>query len=398
MKGKAYGLVMPSKAEPLTRANPLANSKMNKPSIFGHDSSDSDGGGVGEDWVKKSLKVKSNNSGLKKQAKIQMAKALEEDPTVFQYDEVYDDIERKKEVEKESKKDVDRKPKYVHNLLKAADERQKEFERRIERQVQKEREKEGNEFADKESFVTSAYRNKMEEIAKQEEEEARMAQIESALDVTKQNNMDGFYRHLYRQTMGEEKGQIESKVKKEEPEESEEAKAARVKEEMKKIKIEEDKTEETYEDGPNFTIKKIDRKKEFRKKEKEESSSESESGSDSDGESDDASKKDANPDTEESKLEQMKQKLKDQKDKREKRKRKIEQDASSSESETEETETKKVKPTEVDVKDDDTPEVVVSEEESKPKIDIWKKRTVDEVFDKAIQRYWERKAEREAGS
>ena len=64
-----------------------------------------------------------------------MAKALEEDPTVFQYDEVYDDIERKKEVLKESKKDVDRKPKYVHNLLKAADERQKEFERRIERQV-----------------------------------------------------------------------------------------------------------------------------------------------------------------------------------------------------------------------------------------------------------------------
>ena len=134
MKGKKYGLVMPSKAEPLTRANPLANSKMSKPSIFGQDSSDSDDG-VGEDWVKKSLKVKANNSGLKKQAKIQMAKALEDDPTVFQYDEVYDDMERKKEVEKESKKDVDRKPKYVHNLLKAADERQKEFERRIERQV-----------------------------------------------------------------------------------------------------------------------------------------------------------------------------------------------------------------------------------------------------------------------
>ena len=81
------------------------------------------------------MKVKANNSGLKKQAKIQMSKALEEDPTVFQYDEVYDDMEKKKVVEKESKKDVDRKPKYVHNLLKAADERQKEFERRIERQV-----------------------------------------------------------------------------------------------------------------------------------------------------------------------------------------------------------------------------------------------------------------------
>merc|ERR1719219_772247 len=279
MKGKKYGLIMPSKAEPLSRANPLANSKMgSKPSIFGQDSSDSDDGGAsGEDWVKKSLKVKANNSGLKKQAKIQMSKALEEDPTVFQYDEVYDDIERKKEVEKESKKDVDRKPKYVHNLLKAADERQKEFERRIERQVQKEREAEGNEFADKESFVTSAYRKKMEEIAKQEEEEARQARIEAALDVTKQNNLDGFYRHLYSQTMGEEKGQVESKV---ESEESEEAKAARVKEEIKKIKITEEVPQEP-EEKATTTIKKIERKKEFRKKENVESSSESETETDS---------------------------------------------------------------------------------------------------------------------
>merc|ERR1711909_119011 len=100
-----------------------------------------------------------------------------------------------------------------------------------------------------------AYRKKMEEIAKQEEEEARTARIEAALDVTKQNNMDGFYRHLYRQTMGEEKGQVESKV---ESEESEEAKAARVKEEIKKIKIVEDQAEDNYKSEPNFTIKKID--------------------------------------------------------------------------------------------------------------------------------------------
>jgi len=387
---------MPSKAEPLSRANPLANSKMgSKPSIFGQDSSDSDDGGAsGEDWVKKSLKVKANNSGLKKQAKIQMAKALEEDPTVFQYDEVYDDIERKKEVEKESKKDVDRKPKYVHNLLKAADERQKEFERRIERQVQKEREAEGNEFADKESFVTSAYRKKMEEIAKQEEEEARTARIEAALDVTKQNNMDGFYRHLYRQTMGEEKGQVESKV---ESEESEEAKAARVKEEIKKIKIVEDQVEENPQSEPNFTIKKIEKKKVFRKKEEVESSSDSGSSSGSDDESDNEdSRKDATNETEATKVELMKQKLKEQKEKRERRKRKIEEDASSSESEPDDTEMKKLKPDQPEEKQDDNPQVVV--EESALKIDIWKKRTVGEVYNKAVQRYWERKAAREAGS
>merc|ERR1712227_891677 len=92
---------------------------------------------------------------------------------------------------------------------------------------------EGDKFADKESFVTSAYRKKMEEIAKQEEEEARQARIEAALDVTKQNNLDGFYRHLYRQTMGEEKEQVESRK-------TEEEKAARVKKGIQKIKIDDE--------------------------------------------------------------------------------------------------------------------------------------------------------------
>jgi len=391
MKGKKYGLVMPSKSEPNTRINPLSNSKMSKPSIFGQDSSDSDEE-TGDDWVKKSLKVKANNSGLKKQAKLQMARALEEDPTVFQYDEVYDEIEKKKEVEKESKKDVDRKPKYVHNLLKAADERQKEFERRIERQVQKEREKEGNEFADKESFVTSAYRKKMEEIAKQEEEEARIAQIEAVLDVTKQNNMDGFYRHLYRQTMGEEKGQIE--VKQKEKEETEEEKAARIKSEIQKIKLSDDTEKDESTSDNSLVIKKIEKKKELRKKEQVSSSdSESESSSESDNEQK-PEKTEPMLDSD-SRLELLKQRLKEQKEKRDKRMKRIERDASSSESETETTSEVNENPKACETVDDDTPKVVTSEK-PKPKVDIWKKRTVGDVFDNAVKRYWERKAARDA--
>ena len=38
----------------------------------------------------------------------------------------------------------------------------------------------------------------MEEMAKEEEEEERKERIESALDVTKQKDMSGFYRHIYR--------------------------------------------------------------------------------------------------------------------------------------------------------------------------------------------------------
>ena len=49
---------------------------------------------------------------------------------LLQYDEVYDDLEQKKEVEKEGKKEVDRKPKYMDALMKSAKEREQEFERR----------------------------------------------------------------------------------------------------------------------------------------------------------------------------------------------------------------------------------------------------------------------------
>merc|ERR1712083_788739 len=175
-----------------------------KKNVFGDDDSDSGGSG-GEDWVRQSLKAKAaKSSGMKKQTKILMAKALEEDPTVYQYDEVYDKIEENKIEKEASKKEVDRKPKYIKQLLKTADVRKKEHERRVERQVQKEREEEGEEFKDKESFVTSAFRKKMEEMAKEEEEEKRQDAIEAALDVRKQGDMSGFYRHIYRQTMGEE--------------------------------------------------------------------------------------------------------------------------------------------------------------------------------------------------
>lgn len=44
-----------------------------------------------------------------------------------------------------------------------------------------------------------------------------------------------------------------------------------------------------------------------------------------------------------------------------------------------------------DIKEEGSPEV------KKPKIDIWKKRTVGEKFDEAVRRYFERKANREMG-
>ena len=70
------------------------------------------------------------------------------------------------------------KPKYIHTLLKTAEQRKKEYEKHIERQVQKEREAEKGQFEDKETFVTSAYRKKMQEMAEEEEREKRQAELE----------------------------------------------------------------------------------------------------------------------------------------------------------------------------------------------------------------------------
>jgi len=69
-------------------------------------------------------------------------------------------------------------------LLKASEVRKREYERQQERIVQKEREKEGDEFADKEVFVTSAYRKKMQEMQEAEEEERRQAHIEGINKLT----------------------------------------------------------------------------------------------------------------------------------------------------------------------------------------------------------------------
>lgn len=68
------------------------------------------------------------------QAKISQEKAIEEDPTVYQYDEIYDSMASKKEEEK-SKNKEEKKPRYIENLLKTASKRKVENERRIERQV-----------------------------------------------------------------------------------------------------------------------------------------------------------------------------------------------------------------------------------------------------------------------
>lgn len=65
--------------------------------------------------------------------------------------------------------------------MRAVEERKKEQERRDDRKIQKEREAEGAQFADKEAYVTSAYRQKLKERQEELEREKRAAEIEGKI-------------------------------------------------------------------------------------------------------------------------------------------------------------------------------------------------------------------------
>ncbi|XP_049598845.1 nuclear speckle splicing regulatory protein 1 isoform X2 [Syngnathus scovelli] len=189
--GKQYGLILPQK-------KCLKPTRLQKLCVFGDDSDD-------ETSVGESLQKEADKKKTMRQTQLEMKKALEEDSTVYDYDAVYDDIQKQRlETSKKVLSGPAKKPKYIHQLMKAVDSRKKEQERRDERKIQKEREAEGNQFADKDAYVTTAYKRKLQEQKEEEERAKHEAAIEAALDVRKQNDLSGFYRHLLNQTVGEE--------------------------------------------------------------------------------------------------------------------------------------------------------------------------------------------------
>jgi hypothetical protein len=111
------------------------------------------------------------------------AEALKIDSTVFDYDGVYDTLkaaERKKDEARKAENES-RKPKYIENFLASAQTRRLDRLRAEEKMLQLEREKEGDEFEDKEKFVTEAYKKQMEEVRKAEEEERQREGEQSSL-------------------------------------------------------------------------------------------------------------------------------------------------------------------------------------------------------------------------
>ena len=149
---------------------------------------------LGEEDSKEDSSRYSNLSALRS-AKLQDTEASKLDASVYDYDAVYDTFtadKKKKEASKDGSSEV---PKYMSNLMASAEIRKRDQLRAKERALQKEREIEGDEFADKEKFVTGAYKKQQEEQRKLDEEEKKREEEEEERR-KKGGGMTAFHKDL----------------------------------------------------------------------------------------------------------------------------------------------------------------------------------------------------------
>ena len=114
------------------------------------------------------------------------------DAGIYDYDAAYDTFQAPQKASKNVKASG---PKYMGGLIKSAQTRERDRQRAEEKKLLREREAEGDEFADKEKFVTGAYKAQQEDNTRLEEEEARKEAEEEARRL-KGAGMKGFYKDM----------------------------------------------------------------------------------------------------------------------------------------------------------------------------------------------------------
>ncbi|KAK3333164.1 coiled-coil domain-containing protein 55-domain containing protein [Cercophora scortea] len=122
--------------------------------------------------------------------KYAQAAAEGEDPSIYDYDAVYDSLKAPPKMAAE----VDKRPRYFDALQKAADVRERDRQIAEEKKLKREREAEGDEFADKEKFVTEAYKRQQEENRQLEEAEKKREEAEAKKN--KNRGMAAFYKQM----------------------------------------------------------------------------------------------------------------------------------------------------------------------------------------------------------
>ncbi|EFO21578.2 hypothetical protein LOAG_06908 [Loa loa] len=194
-KFKKYGLILKKPSEHLkSTVKPVA-------AVFASDDDD----GI---ETTSSSEVTSSTVRAKMQAKREHEKALAEDPTIFDYDNVYEELQAKKneKIAEVKAADKERKSKYAEQILEAHKKRLLAQQSREERKQQKEREAEAGQFDDKEKFVTSAYKKQLAEMENFRLQEKVDNRLDELTAVEKQKSglwKGGFYRTLLDDIVGE---------------------------------------------------------------------------------------------------------------------------------------------------------------------------------------------------
>lgn len=122
--------------------------------------------------------------------------ADEVDPSIYDYDAHYDAIHARDAIRRAERRKAaeERKSQYIEGLMASAETRKQSLQRAKEKMLQREREAEGDEFADKEKFVTEAYRKQQEENRKLEEAEKKREEEEE--EKRRKMGATGFYKHV----------------------------------------------------------------------------------------------------------------------------------------------------------------------------------------------------------
>ncbi len=187
---RKFGLQLPSKP-----TKPV----LSKPALFD------------EDDDKAVPKIDSSEMKKRQLKKIQQ-EALKEDPTLYLYDELVEVAPKQTKIAIESKtltqskdgKVAEKpKPKYMKALLQRAAERKVENEVIKVRLLQKEAAMDSDKYGDKEIFVTSTYKKKLEAMKEKMEETA----AEDAQQANKKSDMTKFYSNLLKRNVAFGAGQ-----------------------------------------------------------------------------------------------------------------------------------------------------------------------------------------------
>ena len=141
------------------------------------------------------------------EARSRLKNAEDEDESVFDYDAHYStsssaahDAQRRAIAQKEAQ---ERKPRYMTNMQAAATQRKRDYLRAEDKKLQRERE-EDPDGADKEAFVTNAYKERQEEARRLEAEEQEKETVEQSR--RNKGGMGGFWKNVMEEDEERRKG------------------------------------------------------------------------------------------------------------------------------------------------------------------------------------------------